>query len=186
MRKNNGGYVIIYVVFVIILLCIVAVGTCTVALNNLKTQTAYIEQMQDRYEAEGAIEKFMAEVCVECENLKSSSGGDRAAAITAAKGAVNAVIDETAGTEIVLSSINWEDDNSQCTVTATKSAGSSRAVVEIDFTMSITVVVHTLDENNDETSDPEKVKTTTYEYDVSNVTSKYLSYKLESTGGDSE
>ena len=49
--KKNDGYVIIYVVFVILFLCIIAVGTCTSALNNLKIQYASVKQMQDRYTA---------------------------------------------------------------------------------------------------------------------------------------
>lgn len=184
MRKNKDGYVLIYVVFVIIFLCIVAVGTCTVALNNIRVQTAYIEQLQDRYKAEGAIEKFMAEVCVECKALAGSGYQDRDIAIDAAKNAINNKILERAGDEIDLSPIKWEADNSQCIVTATKSVGSSRAVAMIAFSVSIVdteydKVIGKDDEGND-------IKELRYKYHIAGATSKYLSYNLESTGGDAE
>ena len=86
MRKSKDGYVLIYVVFVIIFLCIVAVGTCTVALNNIRVQTAYIAQLQDRYAAEGTLEQFMGEVCIAANGLANAgytSGAEAKAALDA-------------------------------------------------------------------------------------------------------
>lgn len=171
--KKNDGYVIIYVVFVIIFLCIVAVGTCTSALNNLKTQHAVVEQMQDRYTAEGNIEQFMAEVCVAGEAI--DSGGDLYSdpddAETAAKNRFKDTLSGMSG--------SWVNGN-EYVVTLKAVSDSTKIIAEVAFQVSIeTYVAHTDKWNEGDKEEPKDY----YGYKITDVTSKYISYTLESTGG---
>lgn len=58
--KDNGGYALIYVLIVVLVLCAVAVSVCTAALKNYQAQERSIHQTQQLYQAEGEIEKFVA------------------------------------------------------------------------------------------------------------------------------
>lgn len=58
--KDNGGYALIYVLIVVLVLCAVAVSVCTAALKNYQAQERSIRQTQQLYQAEGEIEKFVA------------------------------------------------------------------------------------------------------------------------------
>lgn len=58
--KDNGGYALVYVLIVVLVLCAVAVSVCTAALKNYQAQEHSIRQTQQLYQAEGEIEKFVA------------------------------------------------------------------------------------------------------------------------------
>ena len=60
--KKEDGYVLVYVLIVFTILSFVAVSICTMALNNLKAQKADVNRMEARYEAEGYLQQFVAEV----------------------------------------------------------------------------------------------------------------------------
>ena len=62
LRKNTGGYALLYVMVVIILLCAVAMMVCTVAMQNLQAQQKSVEQMEAKYEAQGEVEKILAQL----------------------------------------------------------------------------------------------------------------------------
>lgn len=68
--KNNGGYVLIYVLVVFALLSALAGTVSGVALKNLRAQEAAITRMGHLYAAEGEIEKLVAEA----QNQTSSEG----------------------------------------------------------------------------------------------------------------
>lgn len=60
LRKDNGGYALVYVLIVVLVLCAVAVSVCTAALKNYQAQEESVRQTQQLYQAEGEIEKFVA------------------------------------------------------------------------------------------------------------------------------
>lgn len=60
LRTDNGGYALIYVLIVVLVLCAVAVSVCTAALKNYQAQEESVRQTQQLYQAEGEIEKFVA------------------------------------------------------------------------------------------------------------------------------
>ena len=60
LRKDNGGYALIYVLIVVLVLCAVAVSVCTAALKNYQAQEDSVRQTRQLYQAEGEIEKFVA------------------------------------------------------------------------------------------------------------------------------
>lgn len=62
MVKNQDGYVLAYVLVIVLVLSMIAVGASASALSNNKTQKASISYTQDKYEAEGIIERFVAEL----------------------------------------------------------------------------------------------------------------------------
>ena len=51
--KDNGGYALIYVLIVVLVLCAVAVSVCTAALKNYQAQERSIRQTRQLYQAEG-------------------------------------------------------------------------------------------------------------------------------------
>ena len=60
MKKNNDGYVLPFVLVVMIVLCIISTSLMTAALQNLQIQQRFTERMVDKYEAQGEIEKVVA------------------------------------------------------------------------------------------------------------------------------
>ena len=60
MKKHDEGYVLALVMVVLLVICIVATSMMTIAMQGLKEQKQSVQQMQDRYAAEGQIEKFVA------------------------------------------------------------------------------------------------------------------------------
>ena len=53
LRKDTGGYALLYVMVVIILRCAVAMMICTVAMQNLQSQQDSVQRMEDKYAAQG-------------------------------------------------------------------------------------------------------------------------------------
>jgi len=182
MRKHDGGYVLVYVVFVIIFLCIAAAGTCTAALNNIKAQDVYVKRMQDKYAAESTIEKFMAEVCTACSGVGGSGFETAGAASVDAKAAIRSRITAKAGADVSCSGMSW--DNNRCILTVEAEAGESKATAQIDLSAAIAIdeyseVIGKDEEDND-------ITVTRYVYIVSGMTSGYLSYTLGTAGGGIE
>lgn len=60
MKKHNEGYVLPFVLVVLVVVCLVAVSLLTASLTNLNRQQASIDQMEAKYEAQGEIEKEIA------------------------------------------------------------------------------------------------------------------------------
>lgn len=58
--KDNGGYALVYVLIVVLVLCAVVVSVCTAALKNYQAQEESVRQTRQLYQAEGEIEKFVA------------------------------------------------------------------------------------------------------------------------------
>jgi len=62
MKKRDEGYVLAFVLVVIVVICLVAVSMMTVSLRNLEAQTASVERMQDKYQALGLMEETITSV----------------------------------------------------------------------------------------------------------------------------
>lgn len=62
MRKNQDGYILVYVLVVILALSMFAVGLTSHALKNHNIQKNAVTYTQDKYAAEGMIEQFVAEL----------------------------------------------------------------------------------------------------------------------------
>lgn len=62
MKKHNEGYVLAFVLIVVAVLALISTAVSTVAVRNMESQQAAVKRMQDKYEAEGVIEKIVAEL----------------------------------------------------------------------------------------------------------------------------
>lgn len=182
--KKNDGYVIIYVVFVIIILCLAAAGTCTSALSAIKTQNAAVKQMQERYTAEGNIEQFMAEACVLDAPLNGDSFETEHEALTAAMADFAAGVTDSAAVNC-LGFGEWSDDGSEYRVSLESSCGSATVSAEAAFTVSIEISSYQEDTGELDEEGVE-ITVTRFAYSVSGATSAYRSYALEINGGDGQ
>lgn len=62
MKKHDEGYTLPLVMVVLLVLSLVAVTIMTTSLHNMQRQQKFIEQMQAQYEAQGKIEKLVAQL----------------------------------------------------------------------------------------------------------------------------
>ena len=60
--KKNDGYIMVYVLVVVLVVSMVAVAACTAAIRNFKSQSAAVNYTQDKYAAQGVVERIMAEL----------------------------------------------------------------------------------------------------------------------------
>lgn len=112
MRKYNEGYALPFVVVVMLVLCLAVVSILTFSLQNLQNQKASIDHMQDKYEAQGEVEKTIANVA----SISSVRYDD----LSAAKAEIERLLDQ----EIV----SWNNSDS-CTFHGSVRRGS----VEISY-----------------------------------------------------
>lgn len=76
LRKDTGGYALVYVLIVVLVLCAVAVSVCTAALKNYQAQERSVRQTRQLYQAEGEIEKFVA-LAEEVSSLQESEESEK-------------------------------------------------------------------------------------------------------------
>lgn len=62
MKKRDEGYALAFVLVVVVVICLVAVSMMTVSLRNLEAQTASVERMKDKYEAQGIVEQIVSSI----------------------------------------------------------------------------------------------------------------------------
>ena len=60
MKKGTEGYVLIYVVVVVVLLGLASAAVCSFALSGVRAQSAALERDRARYKAEGLVEQAVA------------------------------------------------------------------------------------------------------------------------------
>lgn len=65
IAKKQDGYVLAYVLVVVMVVSIIAVFACTTAVKNHDAQIAAIDYTKAKYDVEGAMERFVAELQVE-------------------------------------------------------------------------------------------------------------------------
>ena len=186
MKRNNGGYVLVYVVVVIVILCILVPAACSNSLQNLKAQQASIERMQQLYAAEGQIEQFVAEVEATKEDGESgsSSYADSQLAEAKAKGAVESAVKSEMDT--VLNSINnisradvlewnWENKNPTCKLSLTSKASNANIVIYADIIVNVTVAIKT------PTTTVNGTDYYKWSYEITDCTITYESYAISAT-----
>ena len=186
MKRNNGGYVLVYVVVVIVILCILVPAACSNSLQNLKAQQASIERMQQLYAAEGQIERFVAEVeAIPIPIPKSGQGrstDELGVAKEDAKTAVKSVI-ENASTNVLDENIikkidwNWEDTNTpNCKFSLVSKASdiAINAVIKVDLEVSIEVEAEKDDAGN-------STGKYLWSYKITDCTITYESYNISAT-----
>lgn len=170
-RKGREGYVLLYVVVVIILLSVVAMTICTISLRNLQSQQASLERTRQLYAAEGEIERFVANVeskALEVAAVESEKDGE-------IKEAFNARATAVCGNGVTLGGISW--DAADCTVTVTAVDGTVSVSAQIVFQLTIP---ESTEENAGTGGESEEPPQETYQITVE--FKRYESYTIDSAG----
>lgn len=166
--KDNGGYALVYVLIVVLVLCAVAVSVCTAALKNYQAQERSIRQTQQLYQAEGEIEKFVA-LAEDVKSLKVSSGpcaSDEAARVAAKAAYVTRLSTLVDG--CTLTPDDTDKDVNSCTFTLTYK--NDTACIKIVTEISMALIYHV--------DPPTETPTTTYTAEVSKATHHYNTYTI--------
>lgn len=102
--KKDDGYVLIYVLIVFTILSFVAVSICTMALKNLQAQKADVARMEARYEAEGYLQQFVAELG------RSASNGAEMPALESLKQQIESQITPSEDC-VTIENIQWDTED---------------------------------------------------------------------------
>lgn len=89
MKKHDEGYVLAYVMVVVAVMAAISASVSAIAVRNIQTQQNAVQRMQDKYEAEGEIEKIVAEL-----NSVSISETDNKTSVNDAKTAFDEKLTE--------------------------------------------------------------------------------------------
>ena len=180
LRTDNGGYALVYVLIVVLVLCAVAVSVCTAALKNYQAQERSIRQTQQLYQAEGEIERFVA-LAEDVKSLKVSSGpcaSDEAARVAAKAAYVTRLSTLVDG--CTLTPDDTDKDVNSCTFTLTYK--NDTACIKIVTEISMALIYHV--------DPPTETPPTTYTAEVIKATHSYNTYTIThltaEKGGTSE
>ena len=192
--KDNGGYALIYVLIVVLVLCAVAVSVCTAALKNYQAQERSIRQTQQLYQAEGEIEKFVAlaeEVgsltdSAECDSESEAKDKAKAAYETYLKSLVNP---PTSGYTLTLDSGDTGDSvSSSCKFTLTYKNAAVCIETKIRMDLECPATPHL--KSSITLPDGTTTKVIKYTAKVSKATHHYITYTIThltaEKGGTSE
>jgi hypothetical protein len=149
---KDGGYVLVYALVIVTILTAMILGAFTIALNNMKSQQSFVEDMQKRYEAEGYVEILIATLGENVEAYSTETGtGEDAIDTTALSLARNAAISEvkdnlenavdtaieneyaTYGVEA--GSISFDDDHNTLTIPITITTADATIETELKYSV---------------------------------------------------
>lgn len=187
-KRYDDGYVLVYVVVVIVILSILVPAACANSLRNLKAQQASVERMQQLYEAEGQIERFVAEIEA-VQNTTSVSGTGRVSLtenpVGAAERAVEAVMEGAPAGVLSgklkkgVSRWDWENEpNSACwgiSLVSEAEGITISAAIRVDMDVEITV-----NPIYDE-GEPQKITDYSWSYNITSCTITYDSYDISAS-----
>ena len=160
LRKDNGGYALVYVLIVVLVLCAVAVSVCTAALKNYQAQERSIRQTQQLYQAEGEIEKFVALA----EDVSSLTDSAECDSEDDAKAKAKAAYVEHLKT--------LDSGCNSCTFTLTYSNDAVRIETKIRMDLEYSVT------EKESQPDGTTTKVKTYTAKVSKATHHYITYTI--------
>lgn len=165
LKKDTGGYALLYVLVIVMVLAAISMMICTVALRNLQSQQAAVERMADKYAAQGEIEKIKAIA----ENFSALGLNTTDVYPDAETAYQNAVLGKTSSTL----ALEWKDGDLYANAKSTQGPIQVVAVLDVD-----------LKHEDDMTTDPETNQTTKNGEKLLSVTIAFTSYAIETTGGD--
>ena len=172
LRTDTGGYALIYVLIIVLVLCAVAVTICTAALENYQAQEESVRHTRQLYQAEGEIEKFVA-LAEDVSSLTvSGTYGSESDAMDAAKTAYENYLNylyelvkppPASGYTLTLDSIKF--DNSSCEFTLTYQ--NDTVCIKTEISMALNVE-----------TPPDGTSETTYTAKVSKASHNYNTYTI--------
>lgn len=188
LRTDTGGYALIYVLIIVLVLCAVAVTICTAALENYQAQEESVRQTQQLYQAEGEIEKFVAlaeEVSSLTDSAEFSTESDAmGAAKTAYKNYLNYLYElvkppPASGYTLTLDTDDTDDTgdtaNDSCEFTLTYK--NDTVCIETEIRMALTYGVNTISTPKTQPDGTTKTETT-YTAKVSKASHNYSTYTI--------
>ena len=104
MKKHNEGYTLVLVMLVLVVLCLLAGFILTTALRNLEAQQSAAQQIQDRYAAQGELEKIVAQYQQDetfLEGNETDADGYPVLTVTAGSVQITCVIQKADDGEII-------------------------------------------------------------------------------------
>ena len=177
LRTDTGGYALIYVLIIVLVLCAVAVTICTAALKNYQAQEESVRQTRQLYQAEGEIEKFVA-LAEEVSSLTDSAECDsESEAKDKAKAAYKTYLSSLVNPPD--SGLDTDDTgdtaNDSCKFTLTYK--NDTVCIETKISMALTYDVNTI--STQKTQPDGTIKTeTTYTAKVSKASHNYNTYTI--------
>ena len=185
MKRNDGGYVLVYVVAVIVLLCILVPAACSNSLRNLKAQQASIERMRQLYTAEGQIERFAAEISERVvmpgsEEKQGNTETGRNAVEEKFEAAFNGAESTPEGqfrAEQQSAEVEWNSESSQCLYKISVTAKEENVNISARITIVLTAAITTSTKWENETC----VEYCTYQITACTIT--YDSYDISGAEG---
>ena len=179
LRTDTGGYALIYVLIIVLVLCAVAVTICTAALENYQAQEESVRQTRQLYQAEGEIEKFVA-LAEDVSSLTDSAEfSTESAATDKAKEAYENYLNylyelvkppPASGYTLTLS---VDSGNSPCKFTLTYK--NDTVCIETKISMALTYDVNTISTPK---TPPDGTSETTYTAKVSKASHNYSTYTI--------
>lgn len=182
MKKRQEGYVLVYVLIVIVLLALIGSTVCAISVRNLKAQQSSLARAQASYKAEGQVEQALGTIAAAPDATDWK--------VSAVKGADNAVIkaaaltDFTAWLKAELSSLGFpdceitqdqtalDDDPVYLLISLTAHADTQQVSAQVRVPVQFTV-----------TGTPEPIENDSenslYSYSLSVGNISYLSYRVE-------
>ena len=171
LRTDTGGYALIYVLIIVLVLCAVAVSVCTAALKNYQAQEESVRQTRQLYQAEGEIEKFVA-LAEEVSSLTDSAEfSTENAATDNAKAAYETYLNSLVSGSLTLDS--GDSDNSSCEFTLTYK--NDTVCIETEISMALTYDVNTISTPK---TPPDETSETMYTAKVSKASHNYNTYTI--------
>ena len=172
LRTDTGGYALIYVLIIVLVLCAVAVTICTAALENYQAQEESVRQTQQLYQAEGEIEKFVA-LAEEVSSITDSAECDTdSEAKDKAKDAYRDYLTDLAsGYTLTLDTGDTANDSCKFTLTYK----NDTVCIETKISMALTYGVNTISTPK---TPPDGTSETTYTAKVSKASHNYNTYTI--------
>ena len=177
LRKDNGGYALVYVLIVVLVLCAVAVSVCTAALKNYQAQEESVRQTRQLYQAEGEIEKFVA-LAEDVHLLEfSTKHYTKEAAEEKAKTAYRTHLEDVSKE---VSNCNYDPnatitDSNSCTIPLT--CANSAVCIKTEIRMELTYV-YDVETTTQTLSDGTTKEVKKYAAKVSKATHSYNTYTI--------
>lgn len=178
LRTDTGGYALIYVLIIVLVLCAVAVTICTAALENYQAQEESVRQTQQLYQAEGEIEKFVA-LAEEVSSLTDSAecdseSGAKDKAKAAYKTYLSSLVNPPAS-GYTLTHDTGDTANDSCKFTLTYK--NDTVCIETKISMALTYDVNTISTPKTQPDGTTKTETT-YTAKVSKAAHGYDAYTI--------
>lgn len=164
LKKDTSGYALLYVLVIVMVLTAISMMICIVALRNLQSQETAVERMADKYAAQGEIERIKAQKSTDLSIDLGTNGSEE----DAKKAYVNAMCSAEPS---VYSLIDGHPKQLMITV----SDGNTKiiAVLEVEDV--------TIQSREIEAPDPSQATET--HYTLKAVSTSFISYTIENTGG---